>query len=58
MTPTEKHMQEHLDWVRECETPNSWEQITYWSVVAVVAAVTVMLAFGAIGYLSGIYRIG
>lgn len=55
MTPTEKHMQEHLDWVRECETPNSWEQITYWSVVAVVAAVTVMLAFGAIWYLSGIY---
>ena len=55
MTPTEKHMQEHLDWVRDCETPDTWEQIAYWGTVGVAAVSTLVLVFGCIGYFAGAY---
>lgn len=49
-------MADHLDWARECEVPNQWEQIAYWSVVLVASICTVLVTFGGIGYLFGLYR--
>lgn len=38
------------EWERNCETPNSWEQIAYWVTVCFAALCTLALACGVTGY--------
>lgn len=51
-----QRMAEHCAWEQECETPSNWEVIAYWATVLVAGLSTMVVVFGGIGYLAGLYR--
>ena len=52
-TKQEQHIAEHDQWAAECEGPNNWDQITYWTTVLITAICTVFFMCGATGYAWG-----